>query len=513
MGSRLKALHFSDFTGGLVTNSPSVELDIKYSPDLDNIVLREKGFVKRFGDSEFNATAMNSGANVQGLAYYKESGNKEYLVAIAGAKMYRSDSLDGTMDELSLAGGSAAPTAGQNNIWTPMILKNLLIWVGGQSTSPNPPKSWDGSTAANNYQNLAGTPPAGYMGFVTHDRCFIGRTAAEPSELAWCVLANPEDWTGAGSGQTTFVTNDGDFITAGVPLNNDLALIFKQYSIHYLATQSAPFPAKPFVKGTGCCGKHAAVNVNGVVYFISMDKRMKSTDGYTITSYPDTLDDIWDTIPDARREYIQGIYEPSTRLIHWIVSKGSGITANNYDIIWDTDHNCWLRNTSGFDCNVMCIAQGYKLYGGHTNGKIYLKSNPLVNNDASETSPGIVNGYWKTANMNLGNNVISKQFLYADISFAVQTSGVLEYEYGYDYNLTASGSLSTMDPGGRWDVDTWDGTLIWGGQNDLNSRIFIRGRGNNFQLKLCNNRKDESLSVNSFDLSGKASGEKDINAT
>ena len=112
-------VHIGDFSGGLVTNNPSSELNLNQSPDLDNVLLLNNGFKKRFGDSTFNSTAMNSGADVQGLAYYKETaGSLEYLVAIAGDKIFKSDSLDGTMDEISKDSAATAPTAGQNNIWT-----------------------------------------------------------------------------------------------------------------------------------------------------------------------------------------------------------------------------------------------------------------------------------------------------------------------------------------------------------------------------------------------------------
>ncbi|KKM69291.1 hypothetical protein LCGC14_1452250, partial [marine sediment metagenome] len=119
MTSGYQTVHIGDFSGGLITNNPSSELKLNQSPDLDNILLLNNGFKKRPGDSAFNSSAMNSGANVQGLAYYKETaGSLEYLFAIAGAKIFKSDSLDGTMDEITKDGAATAPVAAQNNIWT-----------------------------------------------------------------------------------------------------------------------------------------------------------------------------------------------------------------------------------------------------------------------------------------------------------------------------------------------------------------------------------------------------------
>jgi len=506
MTSQNKFIHLSDFTGGLVTKMPPVDLELNQSPDLDNVVPLDHGFKKRFGDSEFNATAMNSAANVQGLAYYKEDGGNEFLVAIAGDKIFRSDDLDGTMDELSLAGGSAAPAAGQNNIWTPMILNNLLVWVGGPSTSPNPPKSWDGSTNTNDYQNLAGSPPSGHFGFVTRDRGFIGRTAADPSQIKWSVLSDIEDWTGTGSGSQVIYTSDGDHLVGGIPINNDLVLLFKQYSIHYLMTQSAPFPTKPFLQGMGCVGKHAMVNVKGLVFFISMDKRMRATDGYSIQSFPDNIDDIWDDIPDNRREYIQGTYIPGEELIVWNVTKGAAQTKNNYAIVWDLKHKSWWRYTTGYDVNVGVIAQGLTFYTGQYAGKIYKKMDSSTNNDASEGGVAI-HGKYTTPQMSFGNMMTSKQVPIMTVAFKTQTDATISASYGYDYTLTRTETLSTSEPGSLWDgTDTWDESFVWGGQNNLNRTRFLRGRGNVFQMEFSNRTAGESMTVNSVDLSVIVSG-------
>lgn len=507
MVSNNQFVRLNDFTGGLVTNIPSSQLELNQSPALDNILLKKRGFESRYGDSAFNSSAMNSGANVQGLAYYKEQGGNEFLVAVAGAKVYKSDDLDGTMDEISAAGGSSAPTAGQNNIWSPMVLKNLLLLVGGPLNTPDVPKSWDGSTASNNYQNLAGTPPQGYLGFVTHDRAFIGKTAAAKSTLYWSVLSNPEDWAGTGSGNTTVDTNDGDYLTAGVPLNNDVTMIFKQYSIHHLLTNRAPFPTKPFNRGIGCCGKHAAINAEGLIYFVTKQPRLKITDGYRIISLPDTLDDVWDGINKNMLDYIELVYDPSKRLLHCIVANTTS-TSKNLDIIWDIEHNCWLRNTTGYDINVGCIARGQRFYGGHTDGVIYLKNDTSTQNDASETS-GAVNSYYTTSHINLDNTFISKQFPYADMDITIKTTGVLKYSYGYDYSLNKSGSVSLRDPGGQWNVDTWNGTFVWGGQAALLRRIYPRGRGNNFQMKLFNDLSGQGFEVRELALAYKAGAVKE----
>lgn len=500
MSSRLLSVDFNDFTGGLVTKYPASSLDYNQSPDLDNIVLLEKGFKKRLGDSAFCA-AMNSGANVQGIGYYKPVSATEYLVSICGNKIYKSDALDGAMDDIT---GAVTIGAGQNNIWTHNILKDLSIWVGG---APNAPIKWSGS---GNAAALGGSPPSGNFAFSMRDRLFIGNTAANPNRVQWCILANPEDWSGTGSGNNDVVTNDGDVLTGGIPLNNNVAILFKNYSIYQLVVEASPFPWKPLMIGIGCCGKNAMVNVEGLVYFITNEPRMKATDGYSIQSFPDTIDDIWDGINRANLPYIQGIYYNKLKQIRWYVANGTA-TKNDTCIIWDLNHKCWLRETTGTDVNVACIVSGNRLMGGAYNGIIYEKDKASTYNDASETTPGAINAYWYTPWMDFGDSVAAKQVRFIDIGFKTQTSGgKINYSFGYDYNKdTTSSYFSQLAKGGKWDIDTWDDTFIWGGITDSNKTIYLYGRGNLFQFRLQNNGVGEQMQINGFSLAVKKSGKKE----
>jgi hypothetical protein len=503
MSTNLKFFPLSDFKGGLVTNVPTTEVGINQSPDLDNVLILERGFSKRYGDSAFNSSAMNSGANVQGLTFYKPVSATDYLVAVCGAKIYKSE-MDGTMDEIT---GAVSVTANQNNIWTFTKLKDLCIGVGG---APDAPFKWSGSGDA---AALGGSPVSGKFCFQARDRVFIGGPTAAPSTVYWPILSNPEDWSGTGSGNTTIETNDGDILVGGVALNNDIALLFKNYSIHHLLVGQYPFPSKLLMQGVGACGKNAIVKANdGLVYFVTNEPRMRATDGYSIIDFPDTIDDIWNGLSRTRLPYIQGIYYPDTEQIHWICSYGSSST-NNYCIVYDIRHKCWLRYTTGFDCNVVCLAQGYRLFGGHTNGVIYEKHKSGVYQDASESSAN-VNGYWTTPWINNEDNDLAKQIRYMVLNFDTQSGlGDIYYSYGFNFSPDAhSGTVVQKAPGGLWDVDLWDSTFIWGGQNESQKRIYMYGRGNNVQVKVgC--KDNTAMMIHSITFASRGSGRKELQTT
>jgi hypothetical protein len=501
MTSRLQPLHLSDFTGGLVTKQPPTEIEINQSPDCDNINLLKKGFKKRQGDLVFNSTAMNSGANIQGLAYYRPISGTKYLVAIAGNKIFKSDALDGTMDDIT---GGLSITAGANNIWTTAALNDLVIFVGG---APDAPIKWSG---AGNAAVVADTPPNGNFCFQMRDRIHIGNTSANPNQMAHCVLADPDDWSGTGSGTTDVVTNDGDVLIGGMPLNNEIAILFKRFSMHYYLvggiSNLGSIPVKPMNVGMGACGKHAIVKAEGLIYFITPDARMKATDGHSIINFPDSVDDLWDDVNKSRLDQIFGVYYPTLRQIHWYVSKGSTQTTNDYAIIWDIQHKAWLRHTTGYDVNVAVLADGYRLFGGQYDGKLYEKDSSDRYEDDSETDPGIITGYWNTKWFNFGDNTGIKHPRQMDITPKAQTTqNLVKWSYGFNFNKDLKmGQFETNvdETGGLWDVDTWNGSFVWGGKQAVNvqKKIFMRGRGNNFQIKLFNDVYDQQFQIDSLDI-------------
>ncbi len=112
---RSKSSIISDFSGGLNTAAPVTTLPITQALDLQNInLLPTGGFEKRRGNTAFNSSAMDSGAAVHGLGYYRQSGTSEWVITICGTKLFKSE-FDGTMDDIT---GSLTITTGANNRWT-----------------------------------------------------------------------------------------------------------------------------------------------------------------------------------------------------------------------------------------------------------------------------------------------------------------------------------------------------------------------------------------------------------
>lgn len=481
-------VEITDFSGGLNTFDPEYLVPTNQSPDLDNLILLDKGFKKRNGDSTWNSSAMVSGSTpVQGSGYIQFNSGTQFLNAVTGTKFFTDSGLAGTMTD---ATGAVTITTGQNNIWVPVNFNNLQIWFGG---APDSPFKYSGS---GNAAALGGSPPAVSNAFAANNRVFAMNTSANPSRIYWPVLADPEDWSGAGSGNADVAKSDGEGLQCGIVTGPDTAILFKNSSSHLMVLTRQPFPIYQLQKGVGVAGKNAWAYANGMIYIVTPGLRMKSTtDGINFKDYPNSIDDIWDSINVNRIQYIQGLYYSSLNWIMWLVSTGSSSTSN-YLIIWDIKRECWIRCTTGFKSNIFAIVQNRRLFAGHYDGKLYEKLKANVFSDASETSPGAIDGHWRIPFKNLGEGLdMTTHPLYLSISALSESASVLTVSYGFDFSgVQTVENFSLQAVGGLWDVAVWD-VDVWGGQNAIILRQFVFGRGNLFSFRMSNATASQGYTI------------------
>lgn len=484
-----RSIRFFDFTGGLNTKSPPMVLKSTEASDLQNInLLPTGGIQKRNGNSVFNSTAMDSGNAIHGIGYYRTSPSSDYLMSIAGTKIYKSDNLDGTMDDIT---GAVSITTGKDNIWTYAQMNNLAIFVGG---GPDAPIKWNGT---GNAAVLGGTPPNGAFCIAANNRLFIGNTSSNPSRMYWCTLGNPEDWSGSGSGSQDVRLNDGDDLVGASVVGLDTMLLFKQSSIHMLNIRSAPFPLYQLFFDVGAVSKRGIVSVDGVVYFITPEPRMKATDGTNVISFPSSIDDVWDSLNKNRLKYIHGIYNRRLRQIMWFVSSNSA-TTHDLCLIWDLDHKCWLKHTSGHAMNVSSLTADRTIYAGGYDGKIYKLDDATSYNDASESNP-IIDAYWRSGWLDFNSSLESKTLQYIDLSFSGGGDVNFSFSYGFDFTEDRNTHNINFSYGDLWDVGLWD-FMTWGGNANSSRMIHPSGSGKFIQYLIKHRVSNQRFVFNTVEM-------------
>jgi hypothetical protein len=483
-----------NFIGGYCGNLPADQLQTNQANDLDNIVLKPSGlgFRTRLGNSKLNASAMNSGAAVQGLGFFLKGDLTNWLMAISGAKIYSSSSVSGTFTDVT--GSYSGITAGATNKWDIFTFNDAMIGFGGDVTSPDVPIRWPGTGTV---AALTGTPPQAYGGFTANNRVFGYRTNANPSTIYWSIIGNAQDWTGSGSGQATVGSvGENQKLTAAIVISTNYVLLFKDNSTYQMVISSSPFPVYTLFDSVGCIGKHAAVNVDGKVYFITSEKRMRATDGEQLEQFPTGADDLWNAVDTSTLQYTEGVRQKGADYdwLVWIVTIGGTKRA----IVWDLLNKCWLRHTTGYKMNTMFRLDDGRVFMGGTDGFIYIPDTAATYADASENSPGTITAYWRSGWMNPGvlDQITQVQKLTA--MYSTKASGNITIYYGFNY-LPDTKNFTLSQVATSTEVLTQRSQML-------------SGRGNTFQFKIQQSSSTIDSLVSGLLLNGKVSGQKRISA-
>lgn len=433
--------------------------------------------------------AMNSGVAVQGLGYYLQADGDKWLVAVCGNKIYKSDSLDGVMDDIT---DSLTINAGATRQWDLFTFNDQIIGFGGLATAPDAPWKWTGT---GNASALGGSSSSFYGGFAANNRVFGFRTAAAPSTIAWSIIGDATDWTGTGSGSAVVGSlSDNEHITGASVLSTNYVLVFKENSTYQMVISSTPFPIYTLFDNVGAAGKKAIVSVDGECYFITSQGEMKSTNGESLTSYPPVADDLWDAVLPTYYPFIVGYHHKGSDFdwIVWCVTTTG--TTNNKAIIWDLANKCWLQCTTGHKYNAFTTSPNGVIYTGNYAGYILIPETSARYADASESAPGTITSYWQSGWLNPDNlNKITHVRKFT-ILLTPKASGSVTLAYGFDG--IANGTSTTFSQ-----VATSTETYC-------QESAMLTGRGNTFEYKVSLASAAIDMEVQRIILAGKTYGQK-----
>lgn len=490
-----KAIAVNNFKGGYCGNLPISNLQLDQAADLDNIVIlpNGQGFRSRLGNSKLNSSVLNSGNPIQGMGILLQANQTLFLVAIAGAKVYKSSNISSTFTDIT--GSYSAITASGTARWDLFTFLDSIVGFGGQRAAPDAPITWTGS---GNIAALGGTAPQAYGGLAANNRVFVFNTTANPSTMYWSIIGDADDFSGSGSGSAVVGSvSDNQMITGATVISTNYMLVFKQNSTYQMIISSAPFPVYSLFSTVGCVGKHAIVNVEGIVYFINAQGDMVSTDGELLTTYDKNADDLFGAINVSNLYLTEGVRQKGVDY-DWIVWIFYNDGATPKCIIWDLINKCWLRCNTGYKMYTTLRGLNNAVYLGSSDGWIYLPDQSGIYADASETSPGTIAAYWRSGwiNPQVQNEIVQVRKVLA--TYKTKASGSITFNYGFDFNLdSASATFSQVATGSEL----------------YTSRLnLITGRGNFFNFKIGLSSSTIDMNLQSLTLRGKVYGQKRISA-
>ncbi len=536
--SPIKEIPFNDFSGGYAgVKAPGTRKENE-AKTLDNVVILPTGagLRSRNGNDEKilrpAATSLNTLTATLGLAFFEYQGDK-WLVSysrsggiVSNEVFIQSSNLAATSDNGDSAYPTATYTFSADNLIQTIRVNNAVIGIvqtTGTTFWPPVQSTMSASGGLGSSVLFVGAVAEGRLGIFWNNRLWIGNLTGEQSKLKYSILAASgvsfaasTTWTDSGSGFVEPARGDGDELTALAPISNNVLLYFKKNSVHQIVGRTDPFAVFPLFEGVGAAGRGCAVSAEGLVYFITPDKRMLITDGSKIYSEKDIpalgfAKDLLNGISSSRLYLTLGFRHKGRDFdwIVWMCSKGASST-HDYALIWDRINSCWLQCTTGFNGNAFATLESEGTYiGGYSNARLYKLdatttyqddsySTPLFdgsNRQLVGTNPQAVTWYWQSDDFNLSSLDDILQASEVKVSVTPTTTATIDFQYSYNGLTLATVVSKSLVP-----------TSI-----AYNIAVFRPlGRGMSFGIKIGGD-DNAGYQLNGYSIRGRQQGRVDTN--
>lgn len=529
---------FNDFSGGHCGTKAPGTLKANEAKAVDNIVVLPSGagFRSRLGNDEHiiipSATSQSALGATYGISLFEYQGDN-WLVScsdsgglVSNEVYVKSANIAQSSSATDSVYATATYTFTNNNLIQLIKVNNLIVGIvltTGTSYIPPFQAAMSASGGLGSFTLFSGSVADGRFGIFWNNRLWIGNFTGAESKIKYSILAasgvsfaTSTTWTDTGSGFVEPARGDGDEVVAMAPISNNVLLAFKKRSIHQIVGRSDPFAVFPLFSNVGAAGRGCVVEAEGLIYFITPDKKMRITDGSKIFDEKDLpklndAQDLWDTVSTSRLYLTLGFRHQGKDFdwIVWICSTG-GSSTHNSAIIWDRINQCWLYCSTGFNANAVTSLAGVGAYiGGYSNARIYKLnasatyqddsySTPLFdgsNRQLVGTDPQAITWQWHSDDFIF--NSLEKLLNAEVVKVSTKLTGTGSLDFAYRYNgLSLSSTVSkSLNPSSA---------------NYVTTAFRPLGRGQTFGIKLFG---DDNIGyqINGYSLTGQQKGWSDSN--
>ena len=254
------------------------------------------------------------------------------LFAAGATKLFKFDSTDASMDDVSKLSSGSPINYTSSNLWKFTQFGKVVIAANGQDKL----QAWTTGSSANFADLAAAAPTASYVTIV-RDFVVAARDATYPNRVYWSDINNETNWTPATTSQsdTQDIADGGDIqgITGG-----EFGLIFLERAIARMTYVGSPlfFQFDTISRNLGCYEPRSIVQYGQMSYFLS-DDWFYSCDGQNVTSIGNEKVDRFffnDANPNLFDQMSAAI-DPINSLVLWSYSNvfgGKSILAYNWQI-------------------------------------------------------------------------------------------------------------------------------------------------------------------------------------
>jgi hypothetical protein len=221
------------------------------------------------GYGPFTSEVNLSGNASQNLltAFTGQFSGATVLFAAGAPKLYKFDSTDASLDDVSKLSGGSPISYTSTTLWDFTQFGNVVIAANGKDKL----QAWQTGSSGNFADLAAAAPSASYV-TVVRDFVVAAKDATYPNRVFWSDINDETDWTPGSTSQsdTQDIPDGGDIqgITGG-----EFGLIFLERAISRMTYIGSPlfFQFDTISRSLGCYEPRSIVQYGQMSYFLSND--------------------------------------------------------------------------------------------------------------------------------------------------------------------------------------------------------------------------------------------------
>src|SRR3990167_4974270 len=412
-------LEIKDFSGGLITKSPTKNIETKYSVDCQDVYSEGAVLRKRTGITVLNPTAASGDGNGLYNWVRGSASTAQWLVSFWGSSLFKMDitagAWDGVWDALSANTGSGTAFSASTMYFANF---NGVLVMSTDSRDEIQRMTTSDASHFNLITGGSGTAPRAKFVFNWNNHAWYANCLNSEDQVVHSSVNTYNNFTGSLFGTNTLFTENDIGITGGFIYGKSLYFI-KAFSMHKFTYTGSPSPLVDIKSVNTNIGTKSPRSIKNVdtpdgqrVLYLGTNKKLYAFDGYA----PEELSDGIDVTNSVATVYMQNINAAALNQCHSIVHFDLNwyelfvcigtATVPNYSIVYDYRlKSFWPMTNPNFTYGVLADnAAGKRVIyvQGATNGIVYLTNSS--NSDAGSN----INGFWTSEK--IGRSIILEKF-------------------------------------------------------------------------------------------------------
>jgi len=280
--------------------------------------------------------------NLNNVVAGKTTAGATIVFAGGSTKLFKLDSADLSLDNVSKSGNYTTPT---DQRWKFTQFGNVIIAANGfdklQGFNLN---------SSSLFANLAADAPTARYVTVVRDFVVSGWQTSYPNRVQWSALGDESSWTTSATTQADYQDIPDGGSVVGVT-GGEYGLVFMDRSIHRMSYVGSPlvFQFDNISRNLGCYEANSIIQYGGTSFFLG-DDGFYACDGQNVVPIGNEKVNrfFFDNVDEGTLYLMSAAVDPTKKLIIWAYASNSSATADSL-LIYNYQTQRWTSGTTTVD--------------------------------------------------------------------------------------------------------------------------------------------------------------------